>query len=101
MPKRLYEIVAADDGEFPSKLMEWGGLDELWEKNQLSHDYNFLTDVAENCRHLEFRTEHWGGDAPRLSGIWSAASTRDCDKLEQEMAALVQKLIEKKKSENP
>jgi hypothetical protein len=98
MPEALQELASADDGEIGGELLDWSGLSKVWHEQGLAGDYDFLRDVAEHCGSIDISTEQWGGDAPGLSGVWYAVSTRDPDKLRGEMQARVQQLIDQAKS---
>ena len=40
------KIVSADDCEVAYELMDWCGVRDVWDRNDLEAYYNFLNDVA-------------------------------------------------------
>jgi hypothetical protein len=91
MFKGVEEIASGDDN-ISIELLEWSGLEAIWEKYHLSEYEDFMS-LAENAEHIEMSNESWGGDAPGLSGVWMTATSRDAEALKQELRDLLAKLI--------
>jgi hypothetical protein len=86
------EEIAAGDDNISTELLEWSGLDAIWEKYYLSNYVDFM-DWAAQADNIEITHENWGGDAPGVSGVWMTATTTDAEALKQELRHLVAKLI--------
>jgi hypothetical protein len=87
----VVEIASGDD-DISEDLLDWSGLDAIWEKYCLSNYMEFM-DLAAQADNIEIAHEGWGGDAPGVSGVWMTATTTDAEGLKQELRHLVAKLI--------
>jgi hypothetical protein len=88
------EIVSADDDVASGELLDWSGLSDVWDKHDLSEQYDFVRDVAEYCDHIDIELEHWDANMPGRSGVWHRISTDDEKALKRELALRLHELIE-------
>ena len=92
-PAALWElVVSADDDTVESDLLEWSGLEAVWERcqerwarNDLEWDYDFLSEVVEACSHAFLEREEWDGGAPGRSGVWHCVGTDNPAALRREL----------------
>ena len=87
------EIVSADDCEFAYELMDWCGVRDAWDRNDLEAYYNFFNDVAEDCDHMLIKKKSWDANMPGLSGVWHIIKTDDPKALKKELRSRLAKLI--------
>lgn len=87
------EIASADDDVIAGNLLDWSGLSERWSRYDMDRFYDFVSDVAENCDHIEIDREEWDADLPGRSGTWHVVRTNDSRQLKKEMRARVTELI--------
>lgn len=91
--KSWRKIASADDDVIAGELLEWSGLFERWVRYDMDRFYDFVSDVAEYCDHIEIEREEWDADLPGRSGTWHVVSTNDARQLKKEMRARVSELI--------
>ncbi|MGE4446607.1 MAG: hypothetical protein AB7C92_08215, partial [Synergistaceae bacterium] len=87
------EIVSADDCEVAYELMDWCGVRDAWDRNDLEAYYNFFNDVAEDCDHMIIKKKSWDANMPGLSGVWHIIKTDDPKALKKELRSRLAKLI--------
>jgi len=86
------EEIASGDDNISTELLEWSGLESIWEKYHLS-EYEDFMDLAAQSDHIDIAHERWGGDSPGVSGVWMTATTRDAESLKKELRDLIANLI--------
>jgi len=89
---RWVEIVSADDDMVEQKLIEWAGLDQAWDDNELFSVQDFMP-MAECAKNIEMECENWGGETPGRSGVWHRVSTNNPEALKKELRGMVAKLL--------
>ena len=94
------EEIATGDDNISTELLEWSGLELIWEKYHLS-EYEDFMDLAAQADNIDIANESWGGNAPGVSGVWMTATTTDAEALKQELRHLVAKLIWEKRRDIP
>lgn len=87
------KIASADDDVIAGELLEWSGLFERWGRYDMDRFYDFVSDVAEYCDHIEIEREEWDADVPGRSGTWHVVRTNDARQLRKEMRARVSELV--------
>ena len=86
------EEIASGDDNISTELLEWSGLESIWEKYHLSEYVDFM-DWAALADNIDIANDRWGGNSPGVSGVWMTATTRDAESLKQELRHLIAKLI--------
>ena len=86
------EEIASGDDNISTELLEWSGLESIWEKYHLS-EYEDFMDLAAQSDHIDIAHERWGGASPGVSGVWMTATTRDAESLKKELRDLIVNLI--------
>lgn len=74
------EEIASGDDNISTDILDWSGLESIWEKYHLS-DYDDFMDLAAQSDRIDIANESWGGDSPGVSGVWMTATTRDAESL--------------------
>jgi hypothetical protein len=87
-----WEEIASADDDVSQELLEWAGLDRIWDKYHLRELENFQ-DLAKRSDHFIIEGEEWGGDTPGLSGVWQTAKTDNGEALKEELRNLIAELI--------
>lgn len=87
------KIVSADDCEVAYELMDWCGVSDVWNRNDLEAYYNFLNDVARDCDHIDIDLEPWDADMPGHSGVWHIVRTDDAKALKKELRSGLARLL--------
>jgi hypothetical protein len=88
---RWEEIASADD-DVSQELLDWAGLDKLWDKYYLG-EFDRFQDLADQAKHIYIEGEEWGGEMPGRSGTWQTATSDDPSALKKELRGLVAQLI--------
>jgi len=91
--KSWRKIASADDDVIASELLDWSRLTERWQNHDMDKFYDFMSDVAEHCRHIEIDRDEWDADSPGRSGTWHVVRTNSSKELRKELADRVSKLI--------
>lgn len=86
------EIASEDDEDIARALLEWSGLAEAWNDQDLSRLFNFATGIAFECEDIIVETKEWS-NLPGHGGIWYTVSTVDEDGLRAEMEARFHQLV--------
>jgi hypothetical protein len=87
-----WEKIASADDDVSQELLEWAGLDKIWDKYYLG-EFERFQDLAKRSDHLIIEGEEWGGDTPGLSGVWQTAKTDNGEALKEELRNLIVELI--------
>ena len=87
-----WEEIASADDDVSQELLEWAGLDKIWDKYSLG-EFETFQDLAKKSDHLIICGEEWGGEVPRLSGVWQTAKTDNEVALKDGLRDLIAELI--------
>jgi hypothetical protein len=87
-----WEEIASADDDVSEELLEWAGLEAIWDKYYL-REFEQFQDLANRSDHLIIEGEEWGGETPGLSGSWQTAKTDSDEVLKAELRDLVAVLI--------
>jgi len=87
-----WEEIASVDDDVSQELLEWAGLEAVWDKYYL-REFERFQDLAKTSDHLIIEGEEWGGETPGLSGVWQTAKTDNQDTLKDDLRGLVAGLI--------
>jgi len=87
-----WEKIASADDDVSQELLEWAGLEAVWDKYYLS-EFERFQDLAEKSDHLIIEGEEWGGGNPGLSGVWQTAKSDNEGALKDDLRDLVAGLI--------
>lgn len=87
-----WEKIASADDDVSQELLEWAGLDKIWDKYYLA-EFERFQDLAKRSDHFIIEGEEWGGDTPGLSGVWQTAKTDNGEALKEELRNLIAELI--------
>lgn len=82
------QIVSADDDRVEDQLLQWAGLDDAWDRYELTELENFVR-LAESAKHIDIDFEDWDADMPGRSGTWHTVSTRDEAALKKELRGIL------------
>jgi hypothetical protein len=93
-----WEEIASADDDISWELLEWAGLEAVWDKYYLG-EFERFQDVAEQAKHIYIEAEEWGGEMPGRSGVWQTASTDNPSALKKELRDLVGHLISRNRKE--
>ena len=85
------EIASADD-DLSQELLEWSGLEAIWNKYSLA-EFETFQYLAKRADHITIEGEEWGGEVPGLSGVWQTAKTDNAVALKEELRNLIAELI--------
>ena len=87
-----WEEIASADDDVSQELLDWAGLDKIWDQYYLC-EFERFQDLAERSDHLIIEGEEWGGETPGLSGSWQTAKTDSDEVLKAELHDLVAVLV--------
>ncbi|MCX8494214.1 MAG: hypothetical protein ORN23_08305 [Chthoniobacterales bacterium] len=87
-----WEEIASADDDVSQELLDWAGLDKIWDQYYLC-EFERFQDLAERSDHLVIEGEEWGGETPGISGVWQTAKTDNDEALKEELRDLVAELI--------
>ena len=87
-----YEEIASADDDVSQELLDWAGLDKIWDKYYLE-EFDRFQDLAERSDHISISGKEWGGEVPGLSGVWQTAKTDNETALKKDLRGLVAELI--------
>ena len=87
-----WEEIASADDDVSRELLEWAGLEAVWDKYYL-REFERFQDLAKKSDHLIIEGEQWGGETPGLSGVWQTAKTDNQDALKDDLRGLVASFI--------
>ena len=87
-----WEEIATADDDVSNELLDWAGLDKIWDKYYLC-EFEQFQDLAERSAHISISGKQWGGEVPGLSGVWQTAKTDNDEALKEELRDLVAELI--------
>ena len=87
-----WEKIASADDDVSQELLEWSGLDKIWDKYYLG-EFEQFQDLAKRSDHFIIEGEEWGGETPGLSGVWQTAKTDNGEALKEELRNLIAELI--------
>ena len=87
-----WEEIASADDDVSQELLEWAGMEAVWDKYYLS-EFERFQDLAKKSDHLIIEGEQWGGETPGLSGVWQTAKTDNETALKTDLRVLVAGLI--------
>jgi len=87
-----WEEIAKADDDVSSELLDWAGLDKIWDKHYLG-EFDRFQDLAERSDHISISGKEWGGEVPGLSGVWQTAKTDNETALKKDLRSLVAELI--------
>jgi hypothetical protein len=87
-----WEEIASADDDVSEELLEWAGLEAIWDKYYL-REFEQFQDLANRSDHLIIEGEEWGGETPGLSGVCQTAKTDSDEVLKAELRDLVAVLI--------
>ena len=93
-----WEEIASADDDVSQELLEWAGLDKIWDKYYLE-EFEHFQDVAEQAKHIYIEAEEWGGEMPGRSGVWQTAKTDNGEALKEELRNLIAELIWENRSQ--
>lgn len=91
-------IAFADVDQIDQELLEWAGLEELWDDSGLWERHSVINDVLGLCRLADVNREDWDSGAPGQSGIWYEVTCDDPAGLKAEMEARIREMIKDNKS---
>jgi len=78
-------IASADDDVISGELLQWSGLEDVWDEYDLNRYYDFLKDVVEYCSCVDIDCEDWDDDIPGRSGVWHKVQTDNPEQLKTEL----------------
>ena len=87
-----WEEIASADDDVSQELLDWAGLEAVWDKYYL-REFERFQDLAKKSDHLIIEGEEWGGETPGLSGVWQTAKTDNDEALKEDLRGLVAGLI--------
>ena len=87
-----WEEIATADDDVSNELLDWAGLDKIWDKYYLC-EFEQFQDLAERSAHISISGIQWGGEVPGLSGVWQTAKTDNESALTKDLRGLVAELI--------
>jgi hypothetical protein len=87
-----WEEIASADDDVSQELLEWSGLEKIWDKYYLG-EFDRFQDIADQSKHIYIEGEEWGGNTPGLSGVWQTAKTDNDTALKRDLQGLVAELI--------
>ena len=87
-----WEEIASADDDVSQELLDWAGLDKIWDQYYLS-EFEQFQDLAKRSDHLIIEGEEWGGETPGISGVWQTAKTDIPDQLKSDLRSLIAELI--------
>ena len=87
-----YEEIASADDDVSQELLDWAGMDKIWDKYYLC-EFEQFQDLAERSDHISISGKEWGGEVPGLSGVWQTAKTDNETALKKDLRGLVAELI--------
>ena len=87
-----WEEIASADDDVSQELLDWAGLDKIWDKYYLC-EFEQFQDLAERSAHISISGIQWGGEVPGLSGVWQTAKTDNESALTKDLRGLVAELI--------
>jgi hypothetical protein len=93
-----WEEIASADDDVSRELLDWSGLESIWDKYYLA-EFERFQDLAKRSDHIIVDREAWGGDTPGLSGVWQTAKTDNDSALKTDLRALVAELIWENRSQ--
>jgi len=93
-----WEEIASADDDVSQELLDWAGLDKIWDQYYLC-EYEQFQDLAERSDHLIIEGEEWGGETPGISGVWQTAKTDNPARLKRNLRSLIAELIWENRSQ--
>jgi hypothetical protein len=93
-----WEEIASADDDVSQELLDWAGLDKIWEQYYLC-EFEQFQDLAERSDHISISGKEWGGEVPGLSGVWQTAKTDNPDQLKSDLRSLIAELIWENRSQ--
>jgi len=87
-----WEEIASADDDLSQELLEWSGLEAIWNKYSLV-EFETFQHLAKRADHITIEGEEWGGDVPGLSGVWQTAKTDNVVALKEDLRNLIAELI--------
>jgi hypothetical protein len=87
-----WEEIASADDDVSQELLDWAGLDKIWDQYYLC-EFERFQDLAKRSDHLIIVGEEWGGKTPGISGVWQTAKTDNPDQLISDLRDLIAELI--------
>lgn len=92
-------IASGDDCEIVGKVVEWAGLSERWEENDLYCRRDFWEEVLMECDNVLITSKTWEGGGPGLSGVWFSVRSMDAKALRKEIVHWFEIMVERDKVE--
>jgi len=93
-----YEEIASADDDVSQELLDWAGLDKIWDHYYLC-EFERFQDLGKRSDHLIIEGEEWGGETPGISGVWQTAKTDNPDQLKSDLRDLIAELIWENRSQ--
>jgi hypothetical protein len=87
-----WEEIASADDDLSRELLEWSGLETIWDKYYLG-EFETFQHLAKRADHIIIEGQEWGGEVPGLSGVWQTAKTDNDEALKEELRDLVAELF--------
>jgi len=87
-----WEEIASADDDLSQELLQWSGLEAIWNKYSLA-EFETFQHLAKRADHITIEGEEWGGEVPGLSGVWQTAKTDNAVALKEELRNLMAELI--------
>lgn len=102
MPYERTRLIAkGDDCEIGSMILEWCGLVDLWDDNELDSDYSVIRDLLIFCSSADYRKRVSEDGGPGLSGVWYRVYTASPSLFVREARKLAGLLLEEKRAKTP
>jgi hypothetical protein len=99
--KHRRQIAKGDDCEIESMVLEWCGLVDVWNDNELCDDYSVITDVLPDCLSIVYWSREWEGGGPGLSGYKYYVETEDPNLSVREIRKITEALLAEKRTKPP